>query len=243
MPISQQLLDDIKNNVYCKRFLDLSGDDLDDDDFLELSEYLKENIYIKSIDLTETRIGDESAKIIANMVFLENVNVSSTLIEKAGIQALLKSSLKVLSICSLAIEDDWLEAIEENKSLEELRIISSGITCEGARLISKNKHLKHLNIMNNFVKDDGIKCLSKMKSLYSLTDAFNPITISGKEAVLNSKIKEYNKKIINEDQNPEPEPPSSTLTILFDEKRARESSEEKEVGSPKKRKLGINGGH
>lgn len=240
MPIPQQLLDDIKNNVYCKRFLDLSGDDLDDDDFLELSEYLKENIYIKSIDLTETRIGDESAKIIANMVFLENVNVSSTLIEKAGIQALLKSSLKILSINFLGIEDDWLEAIEENKSLEELSIIGSEIGCEGARLISKNKHLKHLNIMSNFVKDDGIKYLSKMESLYSLVDILNPTTIAGTEFVLNSKIKEYNKKIINEDQNPEP--PSPTLTILFDEKRVRESSEEKEVGSPKKRKLGINGG-
>lgn len=227
MPISQQLLDDIKNNVYREDMLSISGEDLprdediDDKDFLELITCLRENKYIKEIRLVYIGIGDESAKLMVDLGFLERVEVPNTKIGKIGVQALLKSkTIKYLNIGSLDVEDDWLIGIGENNTLYSLNAHTNSITSTGAKLISQNTSLKDVNLYGNPIEHDGVESLVKMKSLKHL------VVCQREETYI--EVPSYHN------------PP---ITSYFDTKRARESSEEKEVGSPKKRKLGINGGH
>ncbi len=96
-----ELLEDIKNNIYRKKTLNLCceyREFVDDKNIVDLMLCLKSNNYIKKLSLSYSNIGDESAKLIASVDFLEAVDVSNTEIGKIGFQVLLMSPIKDLQM-------------------------------------------------------------------------------------------------------------------------------------------------
>ncbi len=144
----QELLNAVKANVETELYA--TGFRFKDEDIKILSEALKTNTSLQSLELSMNDITDDGALHLANALkthkTLKVLNLSDNKITDIGAQHL-------------------ANALEVNISLQTLNMSHNLIGNQGARYIAKalesNKTLQELNIKRNSIGDDGTQYFAK----------------------------------------------------------------------------------
>ena len=126
MPISQELLDSIRNNQFTKRELDLSGKELEDEDVRSLASALSQNEHIKAVNLSENPIKDAGVQAVITLANIEELDVSETFF-----------TASTTEFANIPFQD---------LSLRKLNVSQNRIGDRGALLISKIQNLVELGI-------------------------------------------------------------------------------------------------
>lgn len=116
-------------------YLDLSNQDLNDNDVGELINFLDRHPRITSLYLNNNRIGNKGAGLLANRN-LRSLSLNNNLIGNEGAKLLAKSNIQLLSLMSCRINNDGVNLFLLNTSLRSLRLENNAISA---------MHLKYLN--------------------------------------------------------------------------------------------------
>lgn len=161
----KNILQKLKSGQYQENEIVIASDEtpesfqrsMEDDDIILLCEALKNNPHIKTLELFLQRIGDEGAKALAQVDTLEDVSICCGILGVPGGVALARSKLKALTIEGSYIfydQDDnkigaeaieFIEALIENKSIEELKLSDRYIDLDLLiKLIERTTSIKKL---------------------------------------------------------------------------------------------------
>lgn len=176
MPISEQVLNDITNEVFQKEAIDFIFDDeLYDEDAIKLASALKKNSYIKKLDLGSHAIGDIGVQALAKVKTLEELTVSNGTeggnnhITATGATALAKSHLKKLNINGNLIGDEGIKALANSETIIQLFASGCGISSKGASdLFRVNSSIKKLGLSCNEIGDEGLNTIALNTTLRAL---------------------------------------------------------------------------
>ena len=182
MPISKELLEDIKQGRFREETLALAllGDEINDEDAISIAEALKDNPYIKKINLRDSNIGDIGVQALATVETLEELDVSNDLvgygndkyknhITAIGAEALAKSNLQELKISGNLIGDEGIKFLASSKTIIKLEAVVCGILSLGAaKLFKVNNTLKELDLSANSIGDEGVSTLHLNHTLKQL---------------------------------------------------------------------------
>ena len=138
MAIAQFILEKILNNDWGLATLDLSQQNLEDDDILKLAESLKHNNTVTTLNLSHNRIGSEGARALAKAL-----QVNSTLTDlRLGHNEIGDAGGRALG-----------EALLVNSTLTNLELNHNPIDKRGmiglAEGLKANKTLENLDLSNN----------------------------------------------------------------------------------------------
>lgn len=191
------LLKKIESNEYKEEQLDLTvsffGEDpealiLNDEHSILLAKALKQNSYIKDVDLTGNHIGDKGAIALASVDMLNSLSLYSNSINIEGAIALAKSNLKILSLSENFFENekhiDLINAFAQNKSIIHLNLYHNNLSKEFTSNLINNKTIKTLNLSLNNITDEVLKSLKNNNTLEELNISNNNITDKGIEYIL-----------------------------------------------------------
>jgi Leucine-rich repeat (LRR) protein len=189
MNFSSTLLVDIQQRTFREEFLDLSGQELGDEEALLLAEALKHNTHVKKIKLWGNNIGDRGAAAIALVSTLEEVNLADNKITAIGCLALSNSFfIKKLNISGNAIGDKGIIFFSNNASLLELEAASCDISAIGANdVFEKNKTLKKIDFSSNPLGHEGVKLLKFNNTLVEVALAYTAIGDEGAAHIANNR--------------------------------------------------------
>lgn len=186
MPISKELLEKISQNIFTERYLNLKGQELRDDDIVELTKALENNRYIKAIDLSYNDIGDNGIKELAKNKQIEELNLSNGIsgyddyynhVTAIGIKFLANSNLSKLNLSGNPVSDEGIKYLATNKTLIELDIEDCNISADGLCFLLKvNTSLKRLNASSNEIEDKGLSTISDNHTLEELDLSMCKIT-------------------------------------------------------------------
>lgn len=161
MPIEQELLTSIRDNDLKEEILDLSEQELTDEDVILLVEALKHNSYIKQLHIEDNFISSLGAQSLAMLTNLETLDISGNEIGPEGALALAKSHLKELNIASTPI-GEGIAAFASSSFLIKLdAAVCSNLTDAAVESLFLSKSIKNLNLSNNGLSD---KCLKNIVS-------------------------------------------------------------------------------
>jgi Ran GTPase-activating protein (RanGAP) involved in mRNA processing and transport len=199
MPISKKLLYDIERNVISDEFISLIPYTEDavlcDEDVIKLAGALKENKFIKKINLHGNDIGDQGiVELFEKVKNLEELELSNGLcgytdyynnITEIGAKALAQSKLKKLVLsCNPNIGNGGIIALSKNRTIIDLDVRGCGITAEGAKkLFRANCKIKKLSLEGNRIGDEGLSTLSQNHSIQELDISGCYVTESGAEFI------------------------------------------------------------
>lgn len=192
------LLKKIESNEYKEEKLSLTvsffGEDpdafiLDDESAILLAGTLKQNNFIKNVNLTGNHIGDKGAIALASVNNLEALNLYSNYIDNEGAIALAKSNFKSLSLKENFIEtikedNILINAFIENKSIINLDLYNNNLSeLFVSQLIINNKSIKTLNLSLNNITDNVLARTKENTTLKELFLDRNNITDKGIEYI------------------------------------------------------------
>lgn len=192
------LLKQIEVNEYTEEKLSLTvsffGEDpealvIDDELVILLAKALKQNHYIKSLDLTGNHIGDKGAIALAGVSTLKGLGLWSNYVNNEGAIALAKSNL-----ISLYLQENFIEKIKEdnelinafikNQSITDLNLYNNNISEKFvSQLITNNKTIRILNINDNQLTDNILINIKENTILEILNISRNNITDKGIEYI------------------------------------------------------------
>lgn len=160
MPISEEILNQIRANDACLTTLDLSQQQLTSDDISQLILALVNNTTIQELDLSECGLDNASAMLLA---------------------ALHHPTLRILELSSNPeIDHEGASAFEHNTSYTTLSLTDNlKIGPLGAKKLVKNTTLKALDLGWCNVGDEGCDAILCNNTLESLSLMGNNITING----------------------------------------------------------------
>jgi Ran GTPase-activating protein (RanGAP) involved in mRNA processing and transport len=168
---------------------------LNDDEFIALTEDLKKNTTLLSLNLMGENIDDHKAIALAETLkenrTLTSLNLFCNHISDFGLESLAESLETNNTLTSLNLGSNpivhglrWIaKALTVNKSLSDLSLRSCRLNTEGIKLIatalSKNSTLKRLNLSTTQIDNEGLEALSRAvqenESLVSLDLSWNKI--------------------------------------------------------------------
>ena len=128
MSISQDILDRLQANDPSLTYLDLSNQNLSDDDIIQLCEAIVSNDKLTSLDVSENNIGDKGADYLSKMMNLTSLSVSDNRIGDIG-----AASLSMMS------------------NLISLDVNFNHIRYPGATSLAGMKYLTHLSYTENLL--------------------------------------------------------------------------------------------
>ncbi len=191
MPLSISILEEIRSNAYTDDILDLESRECTDDDVHILVEALKQNTYIKYLNLSRNLIGDTGAAELAGLSNIKKLDLSGNDITHLGAGPLSKSGLTHLKLNDNPLEDEGIKKFVDSQLLEELSASNCGIKDEGANVIFQSTSIEKLNLSNNEIRCLNIDNFSKNSVLESLFLGENPISESDgiRNLSLNNSLK------------------------------------------------------
>ncbi len=152
--------------------------------------FLKQSKNLKSLELREINITDESLSHLSHHFYLEKLGLYGTKITGKGLIHLKCPQLKVLDLSTTKINDDALEIVSKFKQLENLNLACCWqISDKGLLILSQGTctGLKQLDISRcDRITDDGMCCLSAFCRLVNLSLMFSKITDKGIEKLTKS---------------------------------------------------------
>lgn len=190
---SKQLKDAVQQASYIRNIVIIYT--LNDDEFIALTETLKKNTTLVSLDLPGKIIDDHKGIALAETLeenrTLTSLNLHINNISDHGIELLAESlktndTLTMLDLGATPIKHGirWIaETLRVNKSLSDLSLRSCRLNTEGIKLLatalSKNSTLKRLNLSTTQIDNEGLEALSRAvqenESLVSLDLSWNEI--------------------------------------------------------------------
>ena len=207
----KKLLEQIENNSFTDRKLSIKGNNYDatEEQLAErlgnkgaiiLSQVLKKNLHIKSVELFFQNIGDIGVKALAEVDTLEELYLGANNIKLGGAIALAQTKLKLLfleenNLCTkndFEISNDdqistMVEAFIENKTIIQINLAGNNIPAKYiAQLIGRNTTIKELLIYENYLTDEALEYIQHNKALEYLNISTNKITDKGTEYLSNN---------------------------------------------------------
>jgi Leucine-rich repeat (LRR) protein len=169
MPIPAETLERIKKNDPTLTTLDLSFQEIDDDDIELLCDAMANNTKLTTLDLLYNSIGPDGAKALARNTTLTSLDVSGNGIGPDGAEALANNTtLTTLNLTDNAIRLIGAKALANNTSLTTLKVAFNGIGDVGAEALAKNTSLTTLDVSYNSIGPNGAKALAGNKTLLKL---------------------------------------------------------------------------
>ena len=135
--------------------LDLSSCKINDEAAGDLADALKENDYIKIVDLNNNAIGDKGAEKLAELM-LNELNLSNNKIGPIGCEALSQSTVTRLILTGNPIGPEGASFFGESQTINELLLEECGIGNTGAKKVMGNKLFAMLCLDKNGIDDNGI---------------------------------------------------------------------------------------
>ena len=110
----------------------------------------------KFIDLDQTFINDDQAKLISQLDAVENIKLGNCAITDVGLSYFAKMpNLKGIRLSSTRISDEGMAELAGNPSLRFLIIFDAPITDMGLRYLYPLKHLESLYLINTQITEEG----------------------------------------------------------------------------------------
>jgi hypothetical protein len=240
MPISDKLIKEIEEGTYKEFQLKLNNQDITYKDIEKLVPAIKKNPHIKILSLHENQIGKKSAKLLATIDNIFELDVSYTNIRDEGAQYLFKSTIAYIDLGGNSITDKGLNGIESNNTLRQLDIYPSAITEKGIDLILKNKSLDTLHIKYSAIKDiEAVRQkLSTHHSLQKVIIEGGNLTFEKKKTEIPSSTATTSTTMASTSTTSSTTSASSPITFSFQAKQKKSSSRRKYkykwVAKPKK---------
>lgn len=189
MPISEELNDLISMisvDLYENDFLDLSNQDLDDEDAEFLAYALKENTHIKKVNLRNNKIHDAGA-ISLSELSLKELDLSVNNISIDGSAALSKSNISFLNLSANPIGPEGSAHFAHSKFITRLSLSECEIGNAGATEVFKNPHITNLDLSTNDIDDDGVMGIPDNSKIVTLKLSQNLITADGARYIVKQK--------------------------------------------------------
>lgn len=124
---------------------------------------------IEWLNLYQTKIGDDGARIIGEMRSLTHLPAGETGITDVGLAHLSElKNLQYLGLRGNAISSKGLTAIQNLKSLKELNLAQTNVDDDGIAWLANRFDLDKLWLHDTRITDDSLAQLAKMKSLKTL---------------------------------------------------------------------------
>jgi Leucine-rich repeat (LRR) protein len=184
MAISQQTLEALSNNDPTLRALNLSCQNLTDEDIEVLCEALKNNTYLTELNIRGNKIGDAGAKALAKNTTITQLFIYSNKLSAAGAKALAKNTtIARLDIRGNQIGAAGAEALAQNTTIAQLDISDNEIGAAGAKALAKNTTIARLDIRGNQIGAAGAEALAQNTTIFELDISGNDIGDAGAEAL------------------------------------------------------------
>ena len=187
----QKIFNDTLSNIQNDKegnFLEISRQELTDDDILPLTHALAKNQLLTFLNLRSNNIGDEGARALANNQSITSLNLSHNNIGDEGARALANNqSITSLDLRENNIGAEGAKALANNQSITSLDLSLNGIGDEGARALANNQSLTSLDLRENNIGAEGAMALAKNQSLTSLSLSSNNIGAEGASALANNQ--------------------------------------------------------
>jgi hypothetical protein len=151
---------------------------------------LYNNLYVTSLDLSESGIGDEGTEMIARVdnEILERVILENCGIGPKGVKAFENNkTVTTLGVDENPIGLEGAKLAARNNTLKCLSAVKCQIGDEGARALWKNQNFKHLYLSENGITDTGLDGVESV-NLITLYLNGNKITPIGAEKLAEAKI-------------------------------------------------------
>jgi Ran GTPase-activating protein (RanGAP) involved in mRNA processing and transport len=125
-----------------------------------LVEHLKHFPELTTLDLSETKVGDEAMVAIGQLKKLEDLNLWHTRITDAGLAHLVDLPLKRLNLDDIYdVTDGSIEHISKMKGLEFLHLGKTGVTDEALQGLVGLNQLRELRLDNTVVSKKAVEQL------------------------------------------------------------------------------------
>ncbi|MBL8677150.1 MAG: hypothetical protein JNJ47_07015, partial [Alphaproteobacteria bacterium] len=149
---------------------------------------------LTELHLSECKIGDKEAQVLALSTSLTELNLSHNNIGDGGAEALAKSSiLTKLNLSHNDVKDKGAQDLAWSQNLKWLNLSNNQITDKGAQALAKNTVLTELDLSCNNIKDWGARALANNTTLTLLDLSRNDIKDWGaKELAKSSRLKWLN---------------------------------------------------
>ncbi len=179
MPISEELLQRIRDNDSTLTSLDLRDNQIGVEGAQALASALKHNTTLAELNLERSQIEKEGAEAIAEVFTsnfntnLRSLNLNGNRIGNEGVKAILEGLKHNKTVRHLDLESNQIgsegvkfiaDELKTNKILRSLDLASNLIGNEGAEFIAEalktNTILKSLNLKGNQISDEGAIALA-----------------------------------------------------------------------------------
>lgn len=187
MQLAESLITDISNDLIEENGLDLSSQELSDDDIEKLVESLKNNTHIQYLVLSYNNIGDKRAKALASLTNIKSLDLAVNQIGPEGAKFLARGKFETLSLSGNYIGNEGIAAFRDNATLLRLEADECGIGTEGIKqLLTNNTKLVELKLKGNHLTDLGIAALPENSKLEILDLSFNSINLQSIKCLVNN---------------------------------------------------------
>ena len=191
------------------RKVNFGGSSLSDSQFPDIL-VLKD---LESIELSYTKVGDKSIKLLqafskleyvglddvsfsddtvsdlASIRSLKRLSMNCSRLSDHGAKLLLNSPVSRLELAYTAVGDSSMGAIAKMPNLEEIDLSGTRITDEGMTLLASCKRLRNLNVASTNITDDSIDSLLKIPCLESVNIRITYITDAGRNRIRKARPK------------------------------------------------------
>ncbi|WP_149496297.1 hypothetical protein [Roseiconus lacunae] len=125
---------------------------------------------LESVELGETKIGDQSVVYLSELNDLRAVILSGTNITDACFRSLAKvADLEILDVSRTSIGDEGVIQLSKLKRLRSLQLSDTNVTDESLPFLGKMVHLETLHLSGTATTERGLHHLAKLPNLDRLT--------------------------------------------------------------------------
>lgn len=181
----------LRNNEPGLVALDLSDQELSEENLFELVKAMETNTHLKKIRMNSCQINDEKVEILSKLFSIEVLSLRANKISDKGLSSLAQmTSLKELDLSSnndnynRNITAKGLEFFVGNTTLEQLTLSDNELNDECAKKLARSNLLR-LVLSNNKLTYKGAAYLASHKKLELLDISTNKIGDAGAVALIN----------------------------------------------------------
>ena len=176
----RDLLEAIRTNQFTEEVLYLNGNELNDDNVIELSDALKLNSKIKRVDLSNNNITDRGIKALAELrndgtKCVVEIDLSNNHFGAEGAYALAQAGFIKLDVSGNSIGDNGMSYFATCPTLTVLKARECGVSDTGVELILRSETIEVLDLgQNNFTASGLVGVRNNMHLVCFYLDG-NPI--------------------------------------------------------------------
>jgi hypothetical protein len=153
-----------------------------------LLQALANNTHILKLNLSRNHIESDHIQLLAQMVYLKNLDLSHNSIDNAGLAALTIDSLNALNLSTNRITSQGIASLLSPNALTKLELDHNNIADGGCAGLNRHIGLTHLSLADCGVSDQGAAVLAQHPHLIYLNLALNRLEASGAGAFAHKNV-------------------------------------------------------